>query len=74
MAIKINNPFLVEIKIMNVKFKAVCVSTKKCTLDGSGKNLIKILPNQKEEERLFSVEDDWFNFKLTRRKITYITN
>jgi len=58
-------PFTVQIARYKINYRAICISD----LNGKSfeKNLIKILPNG----RMFTVEDNWFDYKLTGRKITY---
>jgi len=63
--IKVNVLFTVVIKKINARFNAVCLS------DDNGESFDKNIIKKVESGEVFTVEDQWFNYRLTGRKIIY---
>lgn len=65
MDIRINTPFKVSFKKGFEGYNAICLSTN------NGESFCKNLIKNTDNGELFTVEDNWFDYELTGRKITY---
>ena len=63
--IKVNVPFQVTFKKGFTPYNAICIDNDYG--NGADKNLIQRFDNGE----VFTVEDAWFNYELTGRKVTY---
>ena len=69
--VKVGIPFAVKIARYNTEFRAVCLTDKNRT--SFEKNVIEVLSpgSTFAVGDTFTVEDKWFDFELTGRRIIY---